>query len=366
MLFGIGRGLESGAAFDVIVRYSTPLFYWPILYFGFSRILREKGADASRILHGIVVISLALVAYMFLMRALHRPFEPEQWQGGSLGGVEANSGNVYHRDYGFYSAYIVYPLLALIAVAKLLYERANEKMWFFIALIATVATLTTLMRSKNYGLLAGFGVLVLLSRAPWLRRRTYGQTLSRRLSVVLTLAVVGVIATLFVAIVSPGFAHVVGERSVPYLVTQSQGARENAKFRDDAFDAGLRIANENINGIGIVSPEQLLSYGVLPGYLVDAGFTNALVFLGWPGLLAVLLVLVGLVRDSARRPSREPWFHPVLVAFVLVLVFDSMGNESIFGHPYVIGTGALVVALRFAPSSPLKPSLAAAERPPTL
>jgi hypothetical protein len=54
MLFAIGRGLENGAPFDVIARYSMTLFYWPILYFGFSRVLRERGADASRVLRGIV------------------------------------------------------------------------------------------------------------------------------------------------------------------------------------------------------------------------------------------------------------------------------------------------------------------------
>jgi hypothetical protein len=357
MLFGIRRGLENGAPFDVIVRYSMGLFYWPILYFGFSRVLREKAADSSRVLHGIVAISIGLVAYMFFMRALHRPFEPEEWQGGSLGGVISNSGEIYHRDYGFYSAYIVYPMLAVIAVGKLLYDRTRQQMWLVVALIGIIATLSTLMRSKNYGLLAGIAVLVLLSRAPSLRRRAHGQTLSRRLSIVLTIAAVIAIAAATLAIVSPGFAHVLGERSVPYVVDQSQGARDNAKFRSDAFDAGVRIANENVNGLGVLSPEQLISHGILPGYFVDSGFPRLLVFLGWPGLVAAVFVLLGLIFDSARQRSREPWLHPVLVAFVVVLVADSMGNSSIFGHPYVIGTAALLVALRFAAASPPAPAL---------
>jgi hypothetical protein len=357
MLFGIGRGLENGAPFDVIFRYSMALFYWPILYFGFSRVLREKCADTSRVLHGIVAIGLGLVAYMFLMRALHRPFEPEEWQGGTLGGVMSNSGETYHRDYGFYSAYIVYPMLAVVAVGKLLYDRTRQQMWLFIALIGIIATLSTLMRSKNYGLLAGIAVLVLLSRAPSLRRRVYGQTLSRRLSVVLTIVAVIAIAAAALAIVSPGFAHVTGERSIPYLFRESQGARDNAKFRSDAFAVGVRIANENVTGVGVLSPEQLKIYGVQPGYFVDSGFPRLLVFLGWPGLVAVGLILLGLIFDSARQRSREPWLHPVLVAFVVVLVADSMGNSSIFGNAYVIGTAALLVALRFAAASPPAPAL---------
>jgi hypothetical protein len=223
--------------------------------------------------------------------------------------------------------------------------------WFLISLIAIVATLSTLMRTKNYGLLAGLAVLVLLSRTSWLRQRMHGQTLSRRLSVVLaTTAVLAVAATLL-AIVNPGFAHVTGERSIPYLVQQSEGARDNAKFRSDAFDAGFRIANQNVNGIGILSPEQLMAHGLDPGYLVDSGFPRLLVFLGWPGLVAFALILLGLIRDSARQPSREPWLHPVLIGFVAVLVMDSMGSQSIFAHPYVIGTAALLLSLRFAAAS---------------
>lgn len=351
MLFAIGRGLQNGAPLDVVIRYSMALFYWPILYFGFSRILRERGANGLRVLHGLVVISLALIAYMFLMRALHRPFEPKVWEGGSLGRVMSSGGEIYHRDYGFYSAYTVYPMLALIALGKLLYERTRQQMWFFIALIAIVATLSTLMRSKNYGLLAGIAVLVLLSRAPSLRMRVHGQTLSRRLSIVLTIAAVAVIAATIVAIVTPGFANVASERSIPYFVQQSESARDNAKFRSDAFDASIRIANENVNGIGVVSPEQMPSYGLLSGYFVDSGFPRLLVFLGWPGLVAFVLILLGLILDSSRLPSSEPWLHPVLIGFVVVLVMDSMGSESIFGHPYVIGTAVLILSLRFAAAS---------------
>jgi hypothetical protein len=348
------RGATNGAPLDVVVRYGMAAIYWPILYLGFSRIFQERTADRSRIFRAIVVIALGLIAYMFLMRALHRPFEPKVWQGGSLGRVTSSGGIVFHRDYGFYSAYIVYPILALIAVGRLIYAQTRQHLWLAIALIAIVATAMTLMRTKSYGLLVALALLFLISRSTR-ARRGFEWVVSRRLSALLTIVAALAVGSAVLATFNSAFAQVVSERSIPYLVEQSESAQENSQWRRQAFRAGTTIADSNLIGVGILSVDQMLARNIEPGYFVDAGFPRLLVFLGWPGLTAAILVLFGLIVDSrrmARTATFEPWFHPVLVGLLVLLVADSFGNASIFGDPYVIGISALIIAFRFTSTPP--------------
>jgi hypothetical protein len=353
MVFAGLRGAMNGAQLDVVVRYGMAVLYWPILYLGFSRIIQERTADRAQIFRAIVAIAVGLTAYMFLMRALDRPFEPSIWQGGSLGRVPASSGEVFHRDYGFYSAYIVYPLLALIGVGQLIYAQTRRNLWLGIALIGIAATATTLMRTKTYGLLAGLAILFLVSRHTRVKPGLTWIT-SRRLSTFLTIVAAVAVGTAALAMFNSGFAHVVGERSIPYFVEQSEGAEKNAEWRQEAFQAGTRIAGTNINGVGILAPDQMLARNIEPGYFVDSGFPRLLVFLGWPGLVAAVLVLLGLILDSkrlARTAPAEPWLHPVLVGLLIVLIADSFGNASMFGDAYVIGVSSLIIAFRFTLAS---------------
>lgn len=346
MVVAMARGASQGATLDSVFRYASPLFYWPVLYFGFSRVLREVGVNQARILRGIVIVGVVLIGYMFLMRLLNRPFESLDSTRGHLGGVVASSGQVFHRDFGFWSAFIVYPIITLIGVGKLFYAKGSEMTWLAIAALGFLATLTTLIRSEIYGLIAGVAVLLLLSGGALAGSRA----VSGR-SRIATLAMIGSVilgSAAIVASVSPGFAGVIAERSIPHYGQESQLARDNAQYRLDALLKGTSVANKHAAGLGIVSAEQLQRRGIDPGFLVHSGPGTLLIFLGWPGLVAGALVLLGLVRDSFRIRSRNPWLHPVLAGIVVMLAANSFGAVGIVGQEYVIGIAALVIAFRFA------------------
>jgi hypothetical protein len=345
MVAAIARGASGGAALDSVVRYASPLFYWPVLYFGFSRVLREKGIDPARVLRGIVVIGLALIGYMFLMRLLNRPFESDS-TGGRLGEVIASSGETFHRDFGLWSAFIVYPIVALIGMGKLLYAKRNELAWLIVTALGIAATLATLIRSEIYGLIAGIAVLVLLS-SDHLRRHG-GSAVRSRFVTLLMLTSVILGSAAIVASISPGFASVVAERSVPHYGQESGLAEENAQYRLDALRSGTSVASKHYWGLGITSAAELEQQGIDPGFLVHSGPSTLLTFLGWPGLLAATLILVGLIIDSSRLSSRNRWLHPVFVGVLVMLVGNSFGAVGIVGQEYVMGVGALVVAFRFA------------------
>lgn len=345
------RGLERGAPYDTVFRYSLPLFYWPILYWGFSRILRERGADRGTVFRGTVITITVLIAYMFAMRAIHHPFESSMSTSGSLARVSSFGGEVFRRDYGFYSAYTLYPILALIGIARALYDVRRRRAWFWLSVIAIVATLTTLIRGTNYGLALGIVVVLLVSDAPRMLRGQWS-VVSPRVRIALAIGLTLAVAGILVVLLSPRFAHVVAERSIPHFVHQSMGAQANAKFRFDALRASMRVADHHVFGVGVLAPYQMPQYGIDPGFFVDAGPTRVFVFIGWPGVIAAGLLLLGVIVDSARRRSDEPWFHAALAGILVLLVADAMSSAGIFGLDYVIGTAALLIALRFTAAAP--------------
>lgn len=346
MVVAMARGTSQGASLDSVVRYASPLFYWPVLYFGFSRVLREVGVNHARVLRGIVIVGVVLIGYMFLMRVLNRPFESLDSTRGHLGGVVASTGQVFHRDFGFWSAFIAYPILTLIGVGKLVYAQRREMTWLAVAAVGFAATLTTLIRSEIYGLIAGLAVLFLLSGGALASSRAVGGR--SRIATLTMIASVILGSAAIVASVSPGFAGVIAERSIPHYGQESQLARDNAQYRLDALLKGTSVANNHASGLGIISADQLEQRGIDPGFLVHSGPGTLLIFLGWPGLVAAALVLLGLIRDSFRIRWRNPWLHPVLAGIVVMLVANTFGAVGIVGQEYVIGIAALVIAFRFA------------------
>lgn len=345
MALGILRGLFHGTAVDVTVRTGLALFYWPLLYFGFSRVLRERGVDYSRVVRAIVAIGLGLTAYMFLMRFLNRPFESTNQVTGHLGEVVSSTGQVFHRDFGFWSAYIVYPIVALIAVGQLVYSRKRVFAWLVIAFVSITATATTLIRSEIYGLIAGIAVTLLFSRKEIDARGRLG---SRRLAAVLMLGSLLAVAAALFAVVNPAFARAIGERSIPHYGQESSTARENAEYRLQALKAGASVAKENPMGLGFVSSTELQRRGIDPGFLAHSGPATLLIFVGWPGLIAAAVVLFGLAVDSARARVPGSWLHPVLLGVLVMLVGNSFGAVGIIGQEFVIGIAAFFIALRFA------------------
>jgi uncharacterized membrane protein YwzB len=345
MVLGMVRGRAHGAQLDEVVRGGLALFYWPILYVGFSRVLRERGVDFGRLLRVIVAIGLGLTLYMFLMRLLNRPFESTSPGIGHLGQVETSTGHVFHRDFGFWSAYIVYPIIALIALGKLVYTRNRALAWLVIASVSIIATLTTLIRSEIYGLIAGIAVVLLFSTKA--RDTRIGGSPSRRLAALVMVGSVMVGGAAALAAVSPAFARAIGERSIPHVGRESPTAQENAEYRLQALTTGTSVAGNHLLGLGILSAAQLDEHGIDTGFLAHSGPATLLIFLGWPGLIAAVLVLVGLAIDSARARVPGSWLHPVLLGVLIMLVGNSFGAAGIVGQEFVIGIAALFVALRF-------------------
>jgi hypothetical protein len=345
MALGILRSFSHGTPLDESVRSGLALFYWPLLYFGFSRVLRERGVDYRLVVRAIVAIGIGLTAYMFLMRFLNRPFESTNQVTGHLGEVVSSTGQVFHRDFGFWSAYIVYPIVALIAVGKLVYSRQRVFPWLVIAFVSIIATATTLIRSEIYGLIAGIAVTLLFSSKETDAR---GGIRSRRLAAVVMLGTGLVVAAAMLAVVNPAFARAIGERSIPHYGQESDTARENAEYRLQALKAGASVARENPIGLGFVSSTELQQRGIDPGFLAHSGPATLLIFLGWPGLVAAAFVLLGLAVDSARARVPGSWLHPVLLGVLVMLIGNSFGAVGLVGQEFVIGIAALFIALRFS------------------
>ncbi len=102
--------------------------YWPLLYFGFSRTFRERDFDVDRFFGGICVVGLALVGYM-LDDAGARPPVRASGPGWAARRGRRELRSRVRRDFGFWSAFIVYPAIALLAIGRLVYERNRALTW---------------------------------------------------------------------------------------------------------------------------------------------------------------------------------------------------------------------------------------------
>ncbi len=345
MALGVVRAIVSGNPLDSAVREGIALFYWPALAFSFSRILREEGIDLSRTLRWCVVVLVGLIAYMLLMRVLNRPFESAD-QVGSLGAVPAASGAVFRRDFGFASAFILYPILALLGMSILTYARDRARLWFAIMAAGIAATGLSLIRAEIYGLMVGAVVVLIMSRSRFSASGilAYANRARVLVSLVISLAIIG--GVIFVA--DPGLAGVLRERAIPDLGAQSSMAQANAEYREEALSAGVRVANHNPLGLGFVGPGSLREAGADPGFLVHSAPGSLLAYLGWPGLLSAIALLGALFVESGHAPSRERWLHPFFVGSFTMMALYGFGAVGLVGQNFVIAAGALVLTARFA------------------
>ena len=98
------RGMTAGVSLASAIRADTALVYWPLLYFGYSRVLRERELKTSQLWRNLAYVALGLASWMFLARILNRPFEDP-----GLGVVPTGEGEVVRRNFGFAAAFVVYP-----------------------------------------------------------------------------------------------------------------------------------------------------------------------------------------------------------------------------------------------------------------
>jgi hypothetical protein len=333
-------GVRQGLGLDALFRFEMSLIYLPLLVVGLGAMLRERGTDMRRLVIGAGLVTASLISWMLATRALDMPFETVN----QLGKVVTSDGDYLRRDYGLWSAFIVYPIAACATYAYLSHGGRRER-WVVALMVASLgATLLTLIRGEIYGLIAGYFVITLLGvgRA-WQRMRAVG----------VVAAAFGLLL-LSVWAISPSVAGAIVERSVPDLGRQSAFAQETAEHRFEALRIARKVARDHPTGIGFRSEAQLADRGIDPLYLGHSTGAWLLVYTGWPGLTAAILAFGSLAALSFRAPGRDTWLHPAFLGVMALLAVYSIGASGLLVQPWVIGLAALCVAVRFyAPFAPV-------------
>jgi hypothetical protein len=336
------RGVLAGYDAASVMRLETPLVYLVGFYVGFARLLRERTFELDKALRSLAVVGLAFVAYMMVARITNSPFETEDTVG-RLGPV-ITTGAELRRDYGFASAFILYPLMAIAGAAYLMSSGRRARAAAAVAAIGVLSTLTTLIRGEIFALFVGLAVLVVLGAE--------GRRPANRLRAVLALTAVLAVAGAGLFAVDAPLARGIVERSLPGLVPQTETAESTAEYRRDALDAGFEAARREPTGVGLVPAEELREVaGVEPGHVAHSGITTVLVYTGWVGLAAAVSALLGAVLASFRHPRPVAWLHPCFVGSVVVLAVYSITADGLVGQGWVIGLAALLAAVRFHPAS---------------
>jgi len=339
------RGVLGGHDLISIIRLETPLIYAVGFYVGLGRIIRERTFDLDKAVRNLLLVALALVAYMAFARLTNSPFETDETVG-RLGTVVTTEGEL-RRDYGFASAFILYPVLALAGTAYLLYSPRRTALAAAVAVIGTVATLVTLIRGEIFGLFVGLAVIAVLRNEFVLKR-------AARMRAIVAATTAFVVAGLGLWAVEPALVEGAIERSLPGLVQQTETADATADYRQQALQAGFAAVRREPTGVGLLPEEAVTaSGGVDLGYIAHSGVTRMLAYAGWPGLAAAVLALLGLLWASFRLPRPIPWLHAFFVGSFLMLMVYSIAADGLVGQGWVVGLAALIAALRFhAPASP--------------
>jgi hypothetical protein len=325
-----------------ILRILTPVAYAIGFYFGLGRIVREPGFDLDRSVRALLLAGLALLAYFAATRFANTPFENETNPDvGHLGTVVTTAG-VLRRDYGFASAFIVYPALGLGGAAYLLHGARRQFAAAVVAGLGILATLLTLIRGEIFGLAFGLVLIAAIHRSPRLVRMS-------RAPVVLASIVVVLAGSLGFWVTSPATARAVVERALPGVVPQSSAAEENVRFREQAVSAGFAAASQHPFGVGLVPDQALLgSSGVAVGYAAHSGVAWIAPYAGWAGIVLVGLALLAVFADSFALPSGSPWLHPFFAAALVMLTFYTVFDaDGLLGQGWVTALAALLAALRF-------------------
>jgi hypothetical protein len=327
------RAVVGGIPVVSVIRSDLALFYWPLLYFGFTRILAEPDFKIRPLWRNLALVAAGFAVYMFVARALNHPFEDP-----GLALVPTGEDTTVPRNYGFASAFTIYPVLGLVGVAGMANDRQHRLRWTVLASIGVVATLTTLVRGEIYSL--ALGILLVLALSP------RGALSAGRSRTAVQLAVVAGIALLAVLAIDPKLGNAVIQRSVPFT-HQAADATQTADYRFKAMGAGIREARAHPAGLGVLDEQRLIGHGIDPGYIAHSGFATLLIFGGWPALVAAALTLLAVVRRSFQAATTSRWVHPAFVGAIVMLSVYSLGAAGLAGDSWVVPLGALIVALRF-------------------
>jgi hypothetical protein len=313
------------------------LYYIPLFYVAFARVFRERGFHIHRALRLTAIAASGFVVFMLLMRVTGHNFE----QTNHLGRVVIAGNEELRRDFGLGSAFIIYPMLALGAVAYSVYGRFQRSA-VLLAAIGVLATLLTLIRGEIFGLAVGVIAMLLM------RPRRLGP--ARRGRSILALAGCLCIAFLGVASLDPTLAGGMLQRSLPGLTHQSAYADSTAEYRAEAFQAGLASAQRHPAGIGFVSLDEVAHSGTDPNFVAHSTPAWFLVYSGWLGLAVAVLAALAVLQAGLRARSCLDWTRAAFVGTWLMLVVTSLAAEALVGQPWIIMLAAMALALRVSPS----------------
>jgi hypothetical protein len=326
------RARLAGIPTVSVVRDSLALFYWPLLYVGFTRVLAEPSLDKRLLWRNLSLVAVGFAMYMFAARAFNHPFKDP-----GLAHVATGQGETVLRNFGFAAAFTIYPVFALAGIALMANTRDRLR-WTLLASLGVVATLTTLVRGTIFSL--SVGILLVLWLSPRLRAT------SGRAEAAIRLALAAGVAVFALLAIDPKLGHAVIQRSLPFT-HQAQGAIQNADYRFKAMGTGIDVARAHPTGIGALDQATLLKHGIDPGYLVHSGFALLLIYGGWLALGAAILTLIAVIRRSFSSPAGARWIHPAFVGAITMLSLYTLSAAGLAGDPWVVPLGALIVALRF-------------------
>lgn len=344
-LYADWRGRQAGLPIRSLFRIPLALFYFPAFIFGFSRILRERSLELSRLYRTLGCIGLAFIALMFAARITGTTFATNATFSQNSNGykVVTADGTLLRRDYGFPSAFVLYPLLALQALAFAVYARSRSSWPIAMVVAGSFATLLTLIRGEIFGIVVG--ALALYVIAP----RASPSWVSRRGKSLVVVAAALALGTTTVSIVSPELALGLAQRSLPGILSQGTYAQKTASDRVQAFSVGYHEALAHPLGIGFRDATTLsAATGVDPLFVTHSTPAWLLVFTGWPGFLAAIGLALATIVASFVARAREPWHHPAFVATASFFLIYSFSTFGLVGQPWVIGIASLLVALRFS------------------
>jgi hypothetical protein len=338
------RGRQSGLPLRSLVRTPIALFYVPLYTFAFSRLLRERTLDHQRLYRFLGGAVLGFVLIMLASRAAGKTFDSQNSFSLNSNGykVVTADGTLLRRDYGFPSAFILYPLIAFQALAFAVYGKTRSNWAILLVVAGCAATFLTLIRGEIFGLILGVVVLYFIVPKGQIVR---GPRRAQSLAVVLAAITVGAV---IVTVASPALATGLAERTLPGILSQGTYAQKTASDRVQALSVGYQQVLKHPAGIGFRDSATLAAdTQVDPLFVTHSTLAWLFVFMGWPGLLAVLGLMLASAIASFVVPAREAWHHPAFVASASFFFVYSFSTFGLVGQPWVIGVTALLVALRF-------------------
>jgi hypothetical protein len=353
LLLAAVRGLADGSAVKLVIRDGAPAVYLPALYLGFARLQEERKSTLVGLLKALAGVVCVLVLVFLVSRLLNLPFT---FGGASgLANVPLSNGTIVQRDYGFSSAFILYPALALAALSYRIHSPARSPVATFLLLVGVAVTLTTLIRAEIGGLLLGAAAIFVLPYASVLQS-------GRRVRVALQ-AAIGLTALIaYLAIATPSLLTGTIERVDPFA-SQASLAAYNANYRAAAAETAIQFTSAHFDGGGFIAttpPGQTYAAPSAVPASIDAGFAAhsaiawLLYYTGWPGLLLAAAAWLAVGVRSFTAPAGNAWLHPAFVGIWLMLLIYDLGAAGLVAQTFVMGTAALALALRFGASVPFQ------------